>query len=102
MMLTKAQAMTEQEFHVGTCKRIVGPRGGVTIKQEIWRRNGQTQTWKTRPNEFRVPVKHGLYDYSQITTFYAHHWHAASECPLVICEGCKLHLTNCICVPIER
>lgn len=55
----------------------------MTVTQEVWRRNGKTQTWKTRPNEFRVPVKHGLYDYSQITTFYAHHWHAASECPLL-------------------
>lgn len=24
------------------------------------RRNGKTQTWKTRPNEFRIPIKAGL------------------------------------------
>jgi hypothetical protein len=24
------------------------------------RRNGATKTWKTRPNEFRIPVKAGL------------------------------------------
>jgi hypothetical protein len=24
------------------------------------RRNGKTQTWKTRPNDFRIPVKAGL------------------------------------------
>lgn len=24
------------------------------------RRNGQTKTWKTRPGEFRIPVKAGL------------------------------------------
>jgi hypothetical protein len=24
------------------------------------RRNGQTQTWKTRPNDFSIPVKAGL------------------------------------------
>lgn len=24
------------------------------------RRNGRTQTWKTRPNDFRTPMKYGL------------------------------------------
>lgn len=29
---------------------------------KLWatRRNGATKTWKTRPNEFRIPVKAGL------------------------------------------
>jgi hypothetical protein len=33
----------------------------------LWqiKRNGATKTWKTRPNEFRIPIKIGfrLYDY---------------------------------------
>lgn len=32
-----------------------------------WRKNGATKFWKTRPNEFRVPVKFGLYQYDYIT-----------------------------------
>lgn len=28
---------------------------------------GKVQTWKTRPNEFRVPVKRGLYETGEIT-----------------------------------
>lgn len=32
-----------------------------------WRRNGATKTWKTRPGEFRIPVKFGLYGYGYIT-----------------------------------
>jgi hypothetical protein len=32
-----------------------------------WRVNGKVKTWKTRPNEFSIPVKHGLYDYGYIT-----------------------------------
>ena len=32
------------------------------------RRNGKTQTWKTRPGEFRVPVKCGMYTYGEIIT----------------------------------
>lgn len=31
------------------------------------RRNGQTQTWKTRPNDFRVPVKAGFRTTGQFT-----------------------------------
>src|SRR3990167_6766732 len=37
-----------------------------------WRRNGATKTWKTRPDEFRIPIKHGLYDYGYIDQDKAH------------------------------
>jgi len=30
------------------------------------RRNGRTQLWKTRPNDFRIPVKAGLKAYGNI------------------------------------
>ena len=82
-MLTKEQAINEHEFHAGTCKRTIGPRGGVTTKQEVWRRNGKTQTWKTRPEAFRVPVKYGLYQYSNILEWDAKDFHVASDCPLL-------------------
>ena len=32
-----------------------------------WRVNGKVKTWVTRPNEVRVPVKHGLYAYDYVT-----------------------------------
>jgi hypothetical protein len=35
---------------------------------------GKCQTWKTLPNEFRVPFKHGLYDYGAITHLNAGDW----------------------------
>ena len=85
-MITKEQALTAQEFHYGECTRTVGPRGGVKVKQEVWRRNGQTQVWKTRPNEFRVPIKYGLKACSQITQRESHQFHAAEDCPLNHCE----------------
>lgn len=31
------------------------------------RRNGRTQTWKTRPNDYRIPIKAGLRVYGEIT-----------------------------------
>jgi hypothetical protein len=32
-----------------------------------WRRNGALKLWKTRPTEFRQPVKYGLYGFGYIT-----------------------------------
>ena len=29
--------------------------------------SGKCQTWKTRPGEFRLPVKYGLYESGEIT-----------------------------------
>ncbi len=31
------------------------------------RRNGQTKTWKTRPDEYRIPVKAGMRAHGYIT-----------------------------------
>jgi CCR4-NOT transcriptional regulation complex NOT5 subunit len=31
-----------------------------------WRVNGQVKTWKTRPDEFKLPIKHGLYSYAYL------------------------------------
>lgn len=80
-MLTKDQALTENEFHAD-CTLTIGPRGGKTYKGFVYRRNGQTQTWKTRPNEFRIPVKRGMYDYGQITQDDASYFTTRSECPV--------------------
>lgn len=58
-MVTKQEAMTENHF----VESATGAR---------WRRNGATKVWKTRPDEFRVPVKFGLYGYGYITDSNAH------------------------------
>jgi len=34
---------------------------------KLWRRNGKTQRWKRDTLRFRIPVKHGMYFYDQIT-----------------------------------
>lgn len=82
--LTKLQIMNEREFHYGECRATIGARGGVTFDREVWRRNGQTQTWKTRPGEFRIPVKYGMRNYSEITHTNAMDFHAASFCVWLI------------------
>lgn len=87
-MITKDQAIAttaqwgHTEFHYGDCQRLVGPRGGVTVKIETWRTNGACKTWKTRPAEFSLPIKYGLRDYSYITERNAGEFHLASDCPL--------------------
>jgi hypothetical protein len=40
----------------------------------IVRLNGRIQVWVTRPNEFRQPVKYGLYEYFNITHDSAYSW----------------------------
>ena len=83
-MITKEQALTERYFHVG-CTASVGPRGGVAHHPIVWRRNGVTQTWKTRPDHFRVPVKYGIKYTGQLT-----HHEAYLACTEAECEVCRL------------
>lgn len=40
--------------------------------------NGRTKTWKTRPTEFQVPVKYGLYHCFYINEQNAADWKKAS------------------------
>lgn len=71
-MVTKQQAETTAAFHENH------ERGGKIYR---WRRNGATQTWKTRPNEFRTPIKYGIRNYSQLTEVNADQFHAEDDCP---------------------
>jgi len=82
MSLTQDEIMNATVFHVGTCMRSTGARGAVTVSTELWRRNGATKTWKTRPGEFVIPVKHGLRNYSTITHEDLALVHTASTCIL--------------------
>jgi hypothetical protein len=74
MSITMQQALTASMFHEDH-----EPAG----KIYQWRRNGATQTWKTRPGEFRIPVKYGARakDQSQIWHYDAHRFHTEQDCP---------------------
>jgi len=71
-MITKQDAMAADRFHENH-----EPAGKIFE----WRRNGATQTWVTRPDEFRLPVKYGMRGYGQITQSDAHNYHRADQCP---------------------
>ena len=58
-MITKSQALTENHFEMIH-------RNNADGSPVRWRRNGATKIWKTRPDEFRIPVKYGLYQYGYI------------------------------------
>lgn len=81
-MVAKEQALTNCEFHFGTCIRVIGPRGGVKQHSTVFRRNGNPRTWKTRPNDFQVPIKFGLWDYQNLSNNNADEFHTAADCPL--------------------
>ena len=77
MAVTYEQALTAQEFHEPgerPCKHKSGP-----IR---WRRNGRTQIWKTRPGQFSIPVKWGLYTFGRITNDMADDFHVMEDCPV--------------------
>lgn len=38
------------------------------------RRNGKTKTWKTRPDEFKIPVKYGLRECAYIDHNNCNEW----------------------------
>lgn len=67
-MITKQQALT---LHHGQILHHVSARNSDGTPQR-WRVNGATKTWKTRPADFRVPLKHGLYTYDYLTPATAH------------------------------
>jgi hypothetical protein len=72
MTITRQDAMTVREFHEDH-----EPAG----KIYSWRANGACKTWKTRPADFRLPVKWGLRSYDAITPANAHLFHRADDCP---------------------
>ena len=86
--MTKQQAISShhnQEFHYTgkkLCTLIFGPKGGSKVSIVKVRVSGKCQTWKTRPDEFRLPVKHGLYENGAVTHLNKDDFHLAGECPL--------------------
>lgn len=67
--ITKEIALTANEFLHKTLTNKDRLRTPLKV-----RRNGKTQVWKTRPNEFKIPVKYGLYGYTYITDKNADEW----------------------------
>ena len=69
-MITKEQALNADRFENVSLKNA----DKTPLRA---RRNGKTKTWKTRPDEFSIPVKYGLKVYFNITQLDAHNWNVA-------------------------
>lgn len=41
------------------CHKVLKNNDGTALRCRV---NGKIKTWKTRPNDFQLPVKHGLRD----------------------------------------
>lgn len=54
-------------------------RDGTPIRCRV---NGSCKTWKTRPDDFRLPVKHGLKQCFYITPCNAGEWYDPAELPV--------------------
>ena len=69
-MITKAQAVAleyQDEIHHVRLRNA----DGSPLRARV---NGRTKTWKTRPDEFKVPMKHGLYECFYLDQTNAHEW----------------------------
>lgn len=66
-MITKDEALKANRFEHVSLKNA----DGTPIRV---RRNGKTQEWKTRMNDFKIPVKHGLKSCFYITQDNAKEW----------------------------
>lgn len=69
-MITYQQALTADQFHHVRLRNA----DGTPLRA---RRNGRTQTWKTRPGKFRVPCKIEFYDCHDITHEAVADWEVA-------------------------
>ncbi len=85
-MITKEQAMVLQhgeELHYtgnGSCAIQVGPRGGEKEGIIRVRVSGKCQTWKRDTSRFRLPVKYGLYESSEVNQSNAALFHLPEDC----------------------
>lgn len=68
-MINKTIAITARNFEHVTKKNKDGTPARC-------RAMGQCKVWKTRPDDFKLPVKHGMYDSFYITNDNASEWNA--------------------------
>ena len=69
-MITKQDAMQlrhGQHIHHVSLKNA----DGTPVRARI---TGKCKVWKTRPNDFRIPWKHGLYTYGEVNELNGAEW----------------------------
>lgn len=85
-MITKEQAMALRHGDVlhfigqQNCRVWYGKHGGYHESIVCVRVSGRCKTWKTRPTEFQLPVKYGLYQSSCVNEHNAYMFHTETDC----------------------
>jgi len=86
--MTKQDAMTLRHFHAVDPKRSNADGTPMRV-----RANGACKIWKTRPEDFRLPVKHGLYSYGYIDQDTKGDWAPGDRCDApdvsLRCRACR-------------
>lgn len=57
----------------------------------IWRVNGKVQVWVRDPERFRLPIKHGLYAYSDLDAGNLDRFHIERECHVMAMREAFAH-----------
>jgi hypothetical protein len=79
-MITKRQAIALGEQGTRTLHHTrLTNRDGTPVRCRV---NGRCKTWKTRPDDFRLPVKYGLKECFYITPSNAHEWVDPATLPI--------------------
>lgn len=53
------------------CHKTLKNRDGLAVRAKV---NGKLRTWKRRPDYFKLPMKHGMYDCFYITPANIDEW----------------------------
>lgn len=81
--LTLEQALTANRFYSVQPDRRTKTKTAYRVIEV--RRTGQTKTWKTRPDHFRVPVKYGLKE-SFYLTHVSEGWTTDESAAQAVCD----------------
>jgi hypothetical protein len=69
-VITKDEALSLRSGQV-LFHRKLRNRDGTALRGKV---TGKVQSWKTRPDDFKVPMKHGLKDHFYLTPSNASDW----------------------------
>jgi len=56
----------------------------------VFRINGKIKLWKTRPNDFSIPIKRGLWEYHYLDHTNCNDFHLIEDCHYCTIPNCPI------------